>query len=122
MRSLYAMVLMAAMIGYRGAGGEVSKKAAVFWIPPQIETYTPVTAENIEQRAFKIVTVRNGKQGDQVLSLIQKSNQRPQSGRIRIKISTESEFYDFDSNGIGVSSRGEDVKIGIKKLKQALCE
>lgn len=122
MRLLYTTLFVLAAVGSQGSGGKVSEKVVVFWIPPGIETYLPVTAENIEQQAFKIVTVRNEKQADQVLSLIQKSNQRLESGRIRIKISTDTKFYNFDANGIGVSSRGEAVRIDIKKVKEVLCE
>lgn len=122
MRLLYAISVLLAIVGSQSYGGKVSSKVVVFWVPPQIETYTPVTVENIEQRAFKIVTVRNGKQADQVLSLIQKSNQRLESARIRIKVSTDREFYDFDANGVGISSKGEAVEINIAKLKEVLCE
>jgi len=116
------MFFVLALISLAGYGGKMSKNLVVFWVPPEIETYTPVTAENIEQRAFKIITIRNEEQADQVLSLIQKSNQRLESGRIRIKISADTGFYNFDANGIGVSSRGEAVKIDIPKLREVLCK
>jgi len=123
MRLLYTTFLVLAIIGSQSPGGKVAKnKTVVFWVPPEIETYLPVTAENIEQRAFKIVTIRNEEQADQVVGLVQKSNQRLESGRIRIKISTDRGFYNFDASGIGVSSTGEAVKIDIQKLKQVLCE
>jgi len=100
----------------------VSNQVVVFWIPPQVETYVPVTMENIEQMAFKIVSIRNERQADQVLGLIQKSKQGLDSKKLRIKISTDRGFYGFDANGIGVSSKGEAVKIDIQKLKHVLCE
>ena len=94
----------------------------VFWIPSQVETYAPVTPDNIEQMAFKIVSVKNERQADQIVSLIGKTNQKLDTNRIRIKISTEQSSYNFDANGVGLSSTGEQVKIDIQKLKQVLCE
>lgn len=122
MRLLCITLLVTSVIGFQNYGGKVSSKVVVFWVPPEIETYLPVTAENIEQWAFKIVTIKNEKQAKQVLSLIQKSNQSLDSKKIRIKISTDREFYNFDAKGVGVSSKGEAVKIDIQKLKQVLCE
>ena len=122
MRFLYTTFFVVAIISLPSYGGKASKNVTVFWVPPEIETYLPVTAENIEQRAFKIVTSRNEEQADQVVGLIQKSNQRLESGRIRIKISTDSGFDNFDAKGIGLSSKTEAVKIDIQKLKQVLCE
>ena len=121
MRVLYSAVLALAMIGAANYGPKLSAKVIVFWVPLEIETYLPVTAKNIEQRAFKIVAIRNERQAGQVISLIRRSNQRIEAGRIRIKISTDTEFYNFDAEGIGVSSKGEAVKIDIQKLKQVLC-
>jgi len=54
--------------------------------------------------------------------VIQKSNERVDSNRIRVKIVIEGNFYNFDSNGIGVSSAGEAFKIDLKRLKLVLCE
>src|SRR5258708_30451587 len=122
MQMLYAMFLALALIGSENDGGKMSEKVVVFWIAPQIETYVPVTMENIENMAFKVVSVNNDRQADQILNLIQTSNQGPDSKKIRIKISTGGRFYDFDANGTGISSKGETVKIDIQKLKQLLCE
>jgi len=110
------------MIGSRSFGGKESNQVVVFWIPPQIETYVPVTTENIEAMAFKTVSIRNERQTDQVLGLIQKSKQGLNSKKLRIKISTDRGFYNFDADGIGLSSKGEAVETDIQKLKQALCE
>lgn len=122
MRFFYMMLPLLAIIGSQNLGAKVSKNVVVFWIPPQVETYVPVTAQDIERMAFKVVSIKNERQANQVLSLVQKSNQAVDSKKIRIKISTEGEFYNFDSNGIGVSSKGEAVEIDIPKLKEALCE
>lgn len=122
MRLLCITLLICGLMGSQSHGGRVSEKTIVFWIPPQIETYVPVTIENIEQMAFKTVSVKNEKQAGQILSLIQGSNQKLDSKKVRIKISTDRGFYNFDANGIGVSSKGESVKIDIQKLKQVLCE
>ncbi|HUJ31273.1 MAG TPA: hypothetical protein VLY23_08340 [Candidatus Acidoferrum sp.] len=97
-------------------------RVEVFWIPWTVETYAPVTPENIEKEALKIIRIRDEEQTDHVLGLIMKSDQKVDSKRIRVKIKTESKFYNFDSDGIGVSSIGEAVKIDLKKLKSALCE
>ena len=121
MRLLYAICLLA-ILGSQHGGGKVPKNVKVFWIPPLVETYVPVTMENIEQMAFKVVSIKNERQADQVLSLIQRSNQGLGSKKIRIEISTEHGSYNFDASGIGVSSTGEAVKIDIQKLKQVLCE
>jgi len=119
---LYITLLVSAIIGSQSSGGKVPKEVVVFWIPPEVETYVPVTKENIEQMAFKIVSVRNEKQADEVLSLIHKSNKGLDSKKIRIKISTDRGFYILDANGIGVSSRGEAVEMDIQKLKLVLCD
>lgn len=110
------------MFSLQYAGGKGLKNFEVFWVPPQVETYTPVTAENIEKMAFKIVTIKNERQADEIVGLIHKSDQAANSTRIRVKISTDEQFYNFDSNGVGVSSAGEAVGIDLKKLKMALCE
>ena len=116
------VICVLAIFGSQYAGGKGSKNFEVFWVPPQVETYVPVTAENIEQRAFKIVTIKNERQADEIVSLIRNSDQAVDSARIRVKISTDDKFYNFDSNGIGVSSAGEAVQIDLKKLKMVLCE
>jgi hypothetical protein len=97
-------------------------RVEVFWIPPAVEFDTPVTPENIEEVAFKIVRIRDEVQADQVLGLIKTTDQKADSKEIRVKIRTDAKFYNFDSNGIGVSSTGEAVKIDLKKLKSVLCE
>jgi len=97
-------------------------RVEVFWIPWTVETYSPVTPENIEIEAGKIVRIRDEEQTDHVLGLIMKSEQKVDPKRIRVKIKTETKFYNFDSDGIGVSSTGEAVKIDLKKLKSALCD
>lgn len=122
MRLLYTTFLILSIFGSPSYGEKVAKKVVVFWIPPKVDTYVPVTAENIEQRAFKVVSIKNEQQADQLLSLVQKSTQQLDSMRIRIKISTDHGAYDFDFNGVGVSSSGEAVKIDIQKLKDVLCE
>jgi putative lipoic acid-binding regulatory protein len=111
-----------ALVNLQSYGAKAMEQVVAFWIPSQVETYAPVTPENIERMAFKVVSVKNERQADQVVSLIERTNQRLDANRIRIKISTEQNFYNFDANGIGISSNGEQVKIDIQKLKQVLCE
>jgi hypothetical protein len=122
MRSLSAAFLVLALLNSQSHGANVIAEVAVFWIPSQIEFYAPVTADNIEQSAFKIVSVKNERQAQQVVSLIEITNQKLNAYRIRVKISTKQNFYNFDANGIGISSKGEQVKIDVQKLKQVLCE
>jgi putative lipoic acid-binding regulatory protein len=122
MRSLSVAFLVLALVNSQSYGAKAMEKVVAFWIPSEVETYAPVTAENIERMAFKIVTVKNERQADQIVSLIERTNQKLDANRIRIKISTEQNFYNFDANGIGISSNGEQVKIDIRKLKQVLCE
>jgi putative lipoic acid-binding regulatory protein len=122
MRSLSLAFLVLALVNLQSYGAKSMEKVVAFWIPSQVETYAPVTPENIERMAFKVVSVKNERQADQVVSLIEKTNQKLDTNRIRIKISTEQNFYNFDANGIGISSNGEQVKIDIQKLKQVLCE
>ncbi len=116
---LFSVLVFASSLS---VGGHVTKIVKVFWIPPDVETYIPVTPENIEEMAFKIVEIKDDKQASDVMALIQKTNQVVESKRIRVKISSHDKFYNFDSNGIGVSSAGEAVKIDLKRLKQVLCE
>jgi hypothetical protein len=122
MRSVSVAFLALALLSFHSYGAKAMEKVVVFWIPSQVETYAPVTADNIEQMAFKTVSVRNERQAGQIVSLIEKANQKLDANRIRIKISTEQNSYNFDANGIGISSNGEQVKIDIQKLKQVLCE
>jgi putative lipoic acid-binding regulatory protein len=122
MRSLSVAFFVLALVNLQSYGAKAMEKVVVFWIPSQVETYAPVTPENIERMAFKVVSVKNERQADQVVSLIERTNQKLDANRIRIKISTEQNFYNFDANGIGISSNGEQVKIDIQKLKQVLCE
>lgn len=121
MRLLY-MISLFLIMASRSNGGKVSTDVEVFWIPPEVETYVPVTPENIEKMAFKIVWVKNEKQAEEVVGLIQTSNQAVDSKRIRVKISTGDKYYTFDSDGIGVSSAGEAVRIDLKRLKLVQCE
>jgi hypothetical protein len=97
-------------------------RVEVFWIPPAVEFDTPVTPENIEEEAFKIVLIRYEVQADQTIGLIKKSGQKVDSKRIRVKIKTDAKFYNFDSNGTGVSSTGDVVQVDLKKLRSVLCE
>jgi len=122
MRSLSVAFFVLALVNLQSYGAKAMEKVVVFWIPSQVETYAPVTPENIERMAFKVVSAKNERQADQVVSLIERTNQKLDANRIRIKISTEQNFYNFDANGIGISSNGEQVKIDIQKLKQVLCE
>jgi hypothetical protein len=121
MRLLCAIFVLL-IVGSLHVGGEMSNGVNVFWIPPEVETYIPVTPENIEKAAFKIVYVKNEKQANQLIGLIQKSNQVVDSKRIRVKVSADGKFYNFDSYGIGASSEGEAVMIDLKKLKLVLSE
>ena len=121
MRLLCAIAVLA-IISSQCVAGQVSKNVKVYWIPPEVETYGPVTAENIEKMAFKIVDVKNENQANEITGLVHKSNERVDSNRIRVKIVIEGNFYNFDSNGIGVSSAGEAFKIDLKRLKLVLCE
>ena len=121
MRLLY-MIFVFSIIGSQHAGGKMSKDVVVFWIPPEVETYVPVTPENIEEVAFKIVHIKNQKQADKIIDLIEKSDQSVDSKRIRAKIVTDDRFYNFDSKGTGISSTGQAVKIDLKNLKLVLCE
>jgi hypothetical protein len=125
MRLLFAICVLASVCSH-SIGGEVPKEmhknVKVFWISSQVETYIPVTAENIEKMAFKIVDVKNEKQAAEITGAIQKSDQTVDPKRIRIKILTEDKFFNFDSNGIGVSSTGEGVRVDLKRLKLVLCE
>jgi hypothetical protein len=122
MRSLSLAFLVLALVNLQSYGAKAMEKVVAFWIPSQVETYAPVTPENIERMAFKVVSVKNERQADQVITLIERTNQKLDANRIRIKISTEQNSYNFDANGIGISSNGEQVKIDIQKLKQVLCE
>lgn len=125
MRLLFAICVLTSVCSH-SIGGQVPKEmyknVKVFWIPPQVETYIPVTVENIEKMAFKIVDVKNEKLATEITGAIQKSNQRVDPKRIRVKIVTDDKFFNFDSNGLGVSSAGEAVRIDLKKLKEVLCE
>jgi putative lipoic acid-binding regulatory protein len=122
MRSLSVAFLVLALANSQSFGAKAMEKVVAFWIPSQVEMYAPVTAENIEQMAFKIVSVKNERQADQVVKLIERTDQKLDAYRIRIKISTGQNYYNFDANGIGISSNREQVKIDIQKLKQVLCE
>jgi hypothetical protein len=119
---LLSIISLFAILGSQALGGNVSKTVDVFWIPPDVETYTPVTASNIEEAAFKIVRVRDKHQREEVIGLTRKSERVTDSKRIRVKISYDDKFYNFDSDGVGVSSQGERVQIDLKKLKAVLCE
>ena len=100
----------------------MARNVDVFWIPPEIESYIPVTDENIEEMAFKIVHIKNEKQAGEVMNLIHKSDRVVDRKRIRVKVSTDGRSYYFDSNGIGASSVGKNVDIDLRKLKAVLCE
>lgn len=119
---LLCMISLLAILGSQNIGGKVSTSVDVWWIPPGVETYGPITADNIEKSAFKFVHVRDDHQAKEVIGLIQRSERVAVSGRIRVKISFDNKSYNFDSDGIGVSSKGERVQIDLKKLKAALCE
>ena len=121
MRLLY-LTLLLTLICTQSVGGEVHKSVEVFWIPPEVETYVPVTTDNIESAAFKIVRIKNEKQARKVLDLIQESSQELNSKKIRVKIVTADKFYNFDSNGVGISSVGQTVKVDLKNLKRVLCD
>jgi hypothetical protein len=119
---LFCLIFVLAIIGTQYAGGKDTGNIRVFWVPPEVETYVPVTDGNIEEMAFKVVIVKNSHQADQITSLIHKSEQEADSKRIRVKIVTGDKFYNFDSNGLGVSSEGQSVAIDLKRLKIVLCE
>ena len=116
------MIFLLAILGSQNTGGKVSTSVDVWWIPPDVETYVPITADNIEKKAFKIVHVQEEHQAKEVIGLIQRSERAADSVRIRIKISFDDKSYSFDSDGTGVSSKGERVQIDLKKLKAVLCE
>ncbi|MGB8851579.1 MAG: hypothetical protein WCC76_17840 [Candidatus Acidiferrales bacterium] len=119
---LLCVISLLATIGSHNAGIKTFKNFVVFWIPPQVETYLSVTPENIEARALKIVHIKDEEQPDKIISLIKKSKQAVDTKRIRVKITADDKFYNFDSYGTGVSSAGEAVQIDFNKLKLALCE
>jgi hypothetical protein len=119
---LVSMIFLLAILGSRNIGGKVSTSVDVWWIPPDVETYVPITADNIEKRAFKFVHVQDNHQAEEVIGLIQRSERAAVLGRIRAKISFDDKSYNFDSDGIGISSKGERVQIDLRTLKAALCE
>lgn len=119
---LFCLIFVLAVIGTQYAGGKASENIRVFWVPPAIETYVPVTDRNIEEMAFKVVIVKNSQQADQIISLIHRSDQEANSKRIRVKITSGDKFYNFDSSGLGVSSEGQSVTIDLERLKTVLCE
>src|SRR5437762_694380 len=100
MRLLYFALVT--ILSVQSVGGEVPKKMEVFWIPPEVETYIPVTADNIEGEAFKLVQIKNEKQAREVIDLIRVSNQSADPKRIRVKIVVDQKSYNFDSNGLGI--------------------
>jgi len=119
---LLGVISLILILGSQDLGGKVSKAVDVFWIPPGVETYAPVTASNIEEEAFKIVHIRDRHQREEVIDLIRNSERATDAKRIRIKVSYEDKSYNFDSDGIGISSQGERVQIDLKRFKAVLCE
>lgn len=119
---LFCLISALAIISTQYAAGKPSENMQVFWIPPRVETYIPVTGENIEDMAFKVIIVKNEHQIDQVRSLIHRSDQSADVKRIRVKIITADKSYNFDANGLGVSSEGQPVNIDLKRLKIVLCD
>jgi hypothetical protein len=119
---LVRMISLLSILSSQIIAGKASTTVDVWWIPPDVETYTPVTADNIEERAFKVVHVQDDHQAEEVIALIQRSGRVADPARIRVKISFDDKSYDFDPDGIGVSSKGERVQIDLRKLKAALCE
>jgi len=103
------------------AGGQVRKDVVVvFEIPSEVETYIPVTAADIEERAFKVVYLKNERQAAETLALIRDGNEAVDPEMIRIKITGNDESYVFDKRGIGVSAKGKSVKIDLKDLTAVL--
>jgi hypothetical protein len=117
----FCLIFLLTILGSQSIGGKVTA-VDVFWIPPEVQTYTPITADNIERAAFKIVHIRDDDQAEKVIRLIQNSKQMSDSKLIRVKISFGSQFYNFDRDGIGISSTGDRVQIDLNKLKAVLCE
>ena len=64
MKLLYLIPLVA-MLTSQNLGGKVSRTVDVFWIPPDVETYVPVTPANIEEAAFKIVHIQDRHQREE---------------------------------------------------------
>jgi len=121
MRTIWLFVI-SVIIGSVQAGGQVKSNVVVFKIPAEIETYTPITSDNIEKSAFTVVYVRDDKQASKVIDLIEQTTQAFNPKRIRVKISRGKMFYVFDSDGIGMASSGQAVKLDLKALKLVLCE
>ncbi len=119
MRPLYFIVALG-VLSFQLGGSSPPTSMKIFWIPPEVETYIAITADNIEEQAFKIVDIRDSGQAAEILALIKKSNQTIVAKKIRIKVSTEKKSYVFDSNGIGVSSSGEPVQIDLSKLRMVI--
>lgn len=92
----------------------------VFEIPPEVETYVPVTPADIEERAFKVVYLKNERQADEAVALIREGNEALDPEMIRFKIIRNDESYVFDNKGIGISSKGKAVKIDLKGLTAVL--
>jgi hypothetical protein len=117
------LISVLGVLGFQLAGGGPPTSMKIFWIPPEVETYIAMTADNIEAQAFKIVDIRDSGQAGDILALIKKSKQTIDGKRVRIKLSVENKSatsYIFDSNGIGVSSSGEAVQIDLNKLRMAI--
>jgi hypothetical protein len=102
------------------AGGQVIAKVVVYEIPAGVETYVPVTRDDIEERAFKVVSLKNDKQASEAIALIHETHEAFDPKRIRVKIVKGDESYVFDANGIGVSSSGKSVAIDISQLTVVL--
>lgn len=117
---IIAAVLVSIFIVSCSAGDEVKKTAKIYYIPIGMETFIPITKENIEEHEFSY--------GDQDVSTsdfdkLQKLIKGARAGsfnndRVRVKIVLPDRSVVFVDNEGGVEVAGEQSKLSDSKLQE----
>jgi len=95
----------------------------IAYLPFSVQTYAPVTTQNIERNAYLTISVRNQSIPKAVISLINnESTNKMDPKSIRLLVTQDQTKYIFDRYGHGLRNGKQPVCISTKEFEKLITE
>ncbi len=93
----------------------------IYYIPFDVQTYEPVSADNIDNQAFIVISMRRDWISEEILSCITPTTPISMDKKgVRLKIIIKNDVYLFDANGNGVMNHKRAVFLNTNKIGHIL--
>lgn len=93
----------------------------IYYLPFGIQTYAPVTENNIEAQAFVSVALKHDWISGEISSCISRRDAiSMDKNRVRLKIIIKGDAYLFDGDGNGVMNKKVGVRLDVAKISPIL--